>query len=63
MILSRGIVYLLVPKDAVQDFDDHCVVSLGDVDDAIRIIMAARANWGKVAAVGTMQAVMLEGSE
>ena len=56
-------VYICVPKDAVQDLDDHCVVSLGDVDDAIRIIMAARASRGKVAAVGAMMAVMLEGSE
>ena len=56
-------IYICVPKDAVQDLDDHCVVSLGDGDDAIRIIMAAKANRGKVAWAGGMQAVMLEWSE
>ena len=56
-------VYVCVPKGAVQDLDDHCVVSLGDVDDAIRIIMAAKASRGKVAVIGDRQAVMLEGSE
>lgn len=56
-------IYICVPKDAVQDLDDHCVVSLGDGDDAIRIIMAAKANRGKVAAAGAMLAVMLEASE
>ena len=43
--------------------DDHFVVNLGDGDDAIRIIMAAKANRGKVAWAGKMQAVMLEWSE
>ena len=52
-----------VPKGAVQDLDDHCVVSLGDVDEVVRAIMAAKANRGKVAVVGDLQAVMLEWSE
>ena len=56
-------VYLCVPKDRVQDLGDHFVVDLGDGDDAIRIIMAAKANRGKVARAGVVLAVMLEGSE
>lgn len=57
-------VYLCVPEYAVQALDDdRFVVNLGDGDDAIRIIMAAKANRGKVAATGAMLAFMLEGSE
>ena len=56
-------VYVCVPRDKVQDLDDHFVVSLGDEDEAVRAIMAAKANRGKVAAVGDMMAVMLEGPE
>lgn len=56
-------VYVCVPKGAVQDLGDHCVVSLGDVDEAVRAIMAAKANRGKVAVVGDLQAVILEWSE
>ena len=56
-------VYVCVPRDKVQDLDDHFVVSLGDDDEAVRAIMAAKANPGKVAAFGKMQAVMLEWSE
>jgi len=55
-------VYVCVPRDKVQDLDDHFVVSLGD-DEAVRAIMAAKANPGKVARVGDVQAVMLEWSE
>lgn len=55
--------YLCVPEYAVQELDDRRVVNLGDGDDAIRIIMAARANRGKVAAAGAMLAFMLEASE
>ena len=53
-------VYVCFPKDRVQDLDDHFVVSLGDGDEAVRLIMAAKANRGKVAQVGRMQAIMLE---
>ena len=56
-------VYVCVPKDRVQDLDDHFVVNLGDGDEAVRLIMAAKANRGKVAAVRDMTAVMLEWSE
>lgn len=56
-------VYVCVPRDKVQDLDDHFVVSLGDEDEAVRAIMAAKANPSKVAVVGKMQAVMLEWSE
>lgn len=56
-------VYVCVPEGKVQDLDDHFVVNLGDGDEAVRLIMAAKANRGKVAQVGRMQAVMLEGPE
>ena len=56
-------VYVSVPKNRVQDLDDHFVVNLGDGDEAVRLIMAAKANTGKVAQVGRMQAIMLEWSE
>ncbi len=56
-------VYVCVPKDAVQDLGDHFNVDLGDGDKAVRLIMAAMDNPGKVAVVGHMLAVMLEGSE
>lgn len=56
-------VYVCVPRDKVQDLDDHFVVSLGDDNEAVRAIMAAKANPGKVAVVGKMQAVVLEESE
>lgn len=56
-------VYVCVPRDKVQDLDDHFVVSLGDADEAVRLIMAAKADRGKVAAVGDRMAVMLEWSE
>ena len=56
-------VYVCVPRDKVQDLDDHFVVSLGDEDEAVRAIMAAKANPSQVAVVGKMQAVMLEWSE
>ena len=56
-------VYVSVPKNRVQDLDDHFVVNLGDGDEAVRLIMAAKANRGKVAVVGELQAVMLEWSE
>lgn len=56
-------VYLCVPEYAVQELDGRYAVNLGDGDDAIRIIMAAKANRGKVAVIGDRQAVMLEGSE
>ena len=56
-------VYVCVPRDRVQDLDDHFVVSLEDGDEAVRLIMAAMANRGKVARVGDVTAVMLEWSE
>ena len=56
-------VYVCVPRDKVQDLDDHFVISLGDGDEAVRLIMAAKANTGKVAVVGDLQVVMLEWSE
>ena len=57
-------VYIFVPNDKrVQDLDDYFVVELGDGDGAVRAIMAAKANPGKVARVGDVQAVMLEWSE
>lgn len=56
-------VYICIPRDKVQDLDDHFVVSLGDEDEAVRAIMAAKANPGKIAVIGKMQAVMLEWSE
>lgn len=57
-------VYICVPNDKrVQDLDDYFVVELGDGDGAVRAILAAKANRGKVARVGDMMAVMLEWSE
>ena len=56
-------VYVCFPKDRVQDLGDHFVVSLGDGDEAVRAVMAAKANRGKVAVVGDLQVVMLEWSE
>ena len=56
-------VYICVPKDRVQDLDDRFVIRLGDGDEAIRSIMAAKANPRKVAVVGDFQTVMVEWSE
>lgn len=56
-------VYVCIPRGRVQDLDDHFVINLGDGDEAVRLIMAAKANRGKVAVVGKWQAVMLEGPE
>ena len=56
-------VYVSIPKDRrVQELDDYYVVDLGDGDGAVRAILAAKANRGKVAVVGDLQAVMLEWS-
>ena len=56
-------VYVCVPKDAVQDLDDHFVVSLGDGEEAVRVIMSAMASRSKVATVGHLQAVEIPEDE